>query len=96
MSKVFTKICPTCGIEFKTTNEWQTFCRKTCSNRGGASKGKDFDSSLKWERSSEDGKWLCPYTFGVACSGRRCSKCGWNPEVAEARTKKILESYGCV
>ena len=96
MSKIFAKICPICGIEFKTSNERQTYCRKTCANRGCARKDKEFDASLKWMKSSEYGKWLCPYSMGVDCSARRCSTCGWNPEVAEARTKKIREAYGCV
>lgn len=99
MSKVLTKICPRCGIEFKTTRGYQVFCSHSCSNRNKervAYALGDYDSSLKWERSAENGLWLCPYNMGVACSTRWCTTCGWNPVVAEARTAKILEAYGCV
>ena len=28
---------------------------------------------------------------GVQCDKKECHKCGWNPEVAEARLEKIRE-----
>ena len=34
----------------------------------------------------------CPYNDGVECSQRiGCDRCGWNPEVAEARKKSLRE-----
>ena len=38
----------------------------------------------------------CPHNEGVPCSiiGRHCEKCGWNPEVAEARIEKFCNEHG--
>lgn len=38
----------------------------------------------------------CPHNEGVPCSiiGRHCEKCGWNPEVAEARLEKFCNENG--
>ena len=39
----------------------------------------------------------CPYQETVACdlSERRCNKCGWNPEVAEQRLKRMFRERRC-
>lgn len=39
-----------------------------------------------------EANFLCPYNDGVECSQRiGCDRCGWNPEVAEARKKSLRE-----
>lgn len=90
----YIKSCLYCGEEFVTDNNGRRYCCKTCANRGGEKAIEDYDPTLDWEKTSEEGKWMCPYSMGVACSARKCSTCGWNPEVAEARNQKILEAYG--
>lgn len=93
---VYEKKCPTCGTLFKTNVERQKYCCHSCGHKNRRSKeGGAFEESLLWEK-TEKGLWRCPYNMAVDCSERKCITCGWNPEVAEARTKKILEAYGCV
>lgn len=83
--------CPYCGNEYKTDKEDQIFCSKHCSNKGRQLYDRgDFDISLDWKRSSEDGKWFCPYQNYVSCTVRKCTTCGWNPIVAKARLNKIM------
>lgn len=66
------KYCKHCGKEFKPNDYRQVFCSMQCSarNRWGV---EDADTGT------------CPYNDAVECSSRKCSKCGWNPEVAKAR-----------
>lgn len=44
---------------------------------------------MSWEKDI-DGRWICPHNRGVSCENRDCCRCGWNPEVAEKRTERIL------
>ena len=32
----------------------------------------------------------CPYNNALECSVKNCTRCGWNPEVAQRRLDKIL------
>lgn len=41
-----------------------------------------------------DGKIICPYNQECRCDTPECSKCGWNPAVAEKRLKKYREGLG--
>lgn len=42
--------------------------------------------------------YSCQFNEGCACEKRQCGRCGWNPAVAEMRTRVILarmkECYG--
>ena len=38
--------------------------------------------------------WKCRYQQSVSCADRNCDKCGWNPEVAKARSAAILKKMG--
>ena len=96
MSELLTKICPKCGIKFKTDNRMRKYCSESCSNRDRLRETGDFDASLNWVKTGDSGTWECPYNMGVACSARWCSTCGWNPEVAEARKKAMEKAYGCI
>lgn len=41
-------------------------------------------------KEQECGTDICPYNEGVACrEPKMCGKCGWNPEVMEARKATI-------
>ena len=93
MREVLTKICPKCGIEFKTVRGHQRFCSKSCSNRGRRKETDDYDHSLEWKQSEEYGTWECPYQVNVGCLVRECSKCGWNPKVAQARLDAYNKRY---
>ena len=79
---VYEKVCPTCGGKFKTAKRDQIFCCHTCANE---CRVKDYGPDLKWDKTTGD-RWVCGYNIGVSCETRKCSTCGWNPEVAEART----------
>lgn len=35
--------------------------------------------------------YSCHFNSGCSCEKRQCASCGWNPAVAEERTRKILE-----
>lgn len=46
--------------------------------------------SYDWNKAGY-GLWHCRYRKNIQCKDRNCAKCGWNPEVAEARSKAIME-----
>lgn len=89
---LYDKKCPNCGLEFRTDRENQTYCCHACGNSGRRSKNpyknEDFDKSLFW--SKRNGVFECPYNVGVGCTVRKCTTCGWNPEVAKARLDKFM------
>ena len=67
-------VCGATGIDRSHTQNKQ-FCCKTCADaywRVNHGIGND-----NWER--------CQFNEGVVCSNHKCSKCGWNPEVAKKR-----------
>ena len=33
----------------------------------------------------------CPHNEFVVCSMKKCTRCGWNPDVAKARLEKIRQ-----
>lgn len=37
---------------------------------------------------------ICWYNTAIMCDSEECYRCGWHPEVAEARNKKLLSSTG--
>ena len=40
-------------------------------------------------------QYACQYNENVLCSrDRRCARCGWNPEVAQARKEKSRDGKG--
>jgi hypothetical protein len=43
----------------------------------------------------EMGKIICHHNQECRCTHLECHKCGWNPKVAEKRTKKIRKELGC-
>lgn len=89
---IYEKKCQHCGKEFETRYEEQKFCCSSCGNKSRRS--NDFDHSLNWVRDTES-KWVCPYQpeGTVHCKVRKCSSCGWNPEVAKARLDAYIRKY---
>ena len=86
----YEKVCPGCGITFRTDRDRQVFCSHKCSstNRSMKCGMAHCDTSLNWKKIN--GVWVCPYKEEVGCTFRRCDVCGWNPEVAKARLDKIM------
>lgn len=35
----------------------------------------------------------CYFNAGVACTDKKCERCGWNPAVDKARRKKTRRKY---
>lgn len=85
----FELICQGCGIPFFSDRKDRTFCSHSCAgeNRIRTCGMAHCDTSLNWKK--VHGVWKCPYNDAVGCTFRKCDKCGWNPEVADARTKAI-------
>ena len=82
------KECPVCGEKFIGRKE-QKYCGHLCANRGRRiTERGDYDHSLVWER-TEDERWICPYQMNVSCRYRKCTRCGWQPDVAKARLDAI-------
>ena len=46
------------------------------------------------EKHRADNLTTCKYNVGVCCAVRRCSACGWNPEVEKRRKQKLLSKHG--
>ncbi len=90
---IYEYICKGCGKTFTDNIADRVFCSLSCSatNRSRTCGMAHCDTSLNWKK--VDGKWECPYQKNVGCTFRRCDKCGWNPEVAKARTEKFWEAY---
>ena len=78
-------VCQTCGKTVSVERSWQVraYCSVSCGAKASAAKRREIDSKCI------DGE--CIYQpESIDCYKRNCSKCGWNPEVAQAR----LERYG--
>jgi hypothetical protein len=86
------KKCEYCGKVMTTgqVRKGNRFCSTKCASLGVYE--ADVDRDYPWER-LPGRMWKCRYVESgeIACRGRRCSKCGWNPEVAEARTEAIRQ-----
>lgn len=88
-SSVEERYCEYCGAPLSFYNK--RFCSHSCkakANRGV--ERVEVDMSYDW-KSTGRGLWLCRYRKHIQCKDRNCAKCGWNPEVAEARSKVIME-----
>jgi hypothetical protein len=80
--------CEYCGMPVHS--EYLRFCSRSCASK--ARSGVPYvevDTSIDWEK--VNGKYKCPYQRFVSCTNRDCDHCGWNPEVAKARTKAFME-----
>lgn len=70
------KYCEYCGKEFDPYDCRRRFCSQSCSakHRFGV---------------EDENTGTCPHNNEVECSSRVCSKCGWNPKVAQARLEAM-------
>lgn len=88
------KKCEYCGktMLLESSKSKKRFCNRSCANLSAYEVDTDMDYA--WER-LQGRLWKCRYVDSgeIACRVRRCSKCGWNPEVAEARTETIRQRY---
>lgn len=99
---MYEHICKGCGKVFTDTRADRVYCSHSCSatNRDRGTGTAHCDTSLEWKRTESNALlWECPYNNAVGCSFRKCDRCGWNPEVAKARTeafeRKLKENlYG--
>lgn len=93
---MYERKCLVCGNEFTTSRKGKVYCCRSCMLRNmyeNGTKGGCYDEDLEWKL--VNGKWQCPYQKGVGCLTRYCDTCGWNPKVAEARTRAFMEKrYG--
>ena len=74
---IYTKTCKHCGNEFQTGDNRQIFCSRSCGQR--------FRYDL--HPVVNNSKRACPHNDAVECYVQKCNTCGWNPEVAKARTE---------
>lgn len=73
--------CAHCGkvVKVKCKFQVQRFCNKSCA--------VSYRNKLRLGPKGES----CIYEpVGVICERQVCSKCGWNPEVAQARLERII------
>ena len=72
--------CGWCGKLFQPIRPSHLFCSKDCYAAAAYTVNK---KPIPVELS-------CSYNEQLICSMHTCSKCGWNPEVAQARLDAIL------
>ena len=48
----------------------------------------------KVDSKKQKGMHECPHNKECLCRTKDCYNCGWNPKVAQARSKKILKRMG--
>ena len=87
------KKCEYCGkvMQLMPGQRDRKFCSQECySEYRKLPINTDFD----WKK-LRDGLYECRYHPGgqIGCTNRQCDKCGWNPEVAEARTEAIRQRH---
>lgn len=67
--------CPVCGVQ----KEDRTV------------QGNQIFCSIRCANAARPKPEPCPNNSGVWCAVRKCDCCGWNPDVAAARTKAYAE-----
>lgn len=94
---MYVKECPNCKEIFSAKDRKQVCCCRECANEYASVKAQmrrskkpivEFDGDYEWIK-GKDGKYACRYNQGCFCYTRNCERCGWNPAVAEERTKAI-------
>ena len=83
------KTCPQCGKTFYVSGSrmYQVFCSVSCAST--YSRNKHIDKDFDWKK-EKNGMYACRYNpEGCACVARNCEKCGHNPDVANARLRKM-------
>ena len=76
--------CEQCGGPARKDRR---FCGRACAAKyQGIRNRLQVDEDYDWKKANQD-EWVCRYYTFVKCTWRNCAKCGWNPEVAKARTE---------
>lgn len=84
-------ICPICG---GATKPYRSYCSRSCAGKAAWIGNKSADRAARIDKTHDwiqvgDGFYQCRYQEHVRCKDRNCSKCGWNPTVAEERNKAL-------
>ena len=83
--------CPICDKIFVPKRRSMIFCSKKCSmvsaNRAARARAKGKEYKIKGKRSAL--KFECPHNDAIDCELKKCSTCGWNPEVAKMRLEAL-------
>ena len=78
--------CEGCGKVFTSSIKNARFCGRACANRNYET--KKYKGRAKVDMSKAP---RCANNKWVVCHNQsNCANCGWNPAVAERRTKKLL------
>lgn len=77
-------ICQYCGVNFNR-KDFRWYCSQTCANRH---RGKRKEGAVLVRPEPPN---ACKNNPGLACDVHTCARCGWNPKVAEARTRAYME-----
>lgn len=97
---MYKKVCPNCNMTFRAKDWKQVCCSRECANKYATVRAKvraavkangpiiEYDGEYEWVRGG-DGKYACRYNEACYCHTRACDSCGWNPKVAEERTKAV-------
>ena len=85
--------CPICEEQFVQRRRDMTFCSKRCANisanRAARSRAGCVEKKARVRVRDADLKMNCPYNEAINCYMRKCSTCGWNPEVAKMRLEAL-------
>lgn len=79
------RTCLTCGVEYVAKAPHQKFCSVICQGRSRT----DYYASRQKKRKKIE--IACPYNAELICYRQTCGNCGWNPEVAQARTDAYMK-----
>ena len=78
--------CEYCGTIFPGRSRAR-FCNRDCYRKKRAEDAANRPQARDFESSPDD----CDFNAGVRCdSVGECGKCGWNPDVAQERSIRIL------
>ena len=97
--KAYDKIkpCEYCGNP--VSRDDARFCSRSCAGLAryypdGNKMIHRIEVDESYDLKKVNGRYKCRYQRFVSCTDRDCANCGWNPEVAKARTKAIMEQRG--
>lgn len=86
-------MCPICNEQFTQKRPNMRFCSRRCANisanRAARVRAGCVPSEVRTKPNPADLATGCPYNGEIICDMRKCSKCGWNPEVAKRRTEAL-------
>lgn len=86
--------CPICNEMFVQKRPNMMFCSKNCAmasaNRAARARAKGKEYKIKRKRYKRTVlKFECPHNGAIDCERKKCSTCGWNPDVAKMRLEAL-------